>query len=77
MEASQASVKFRENEVKSIYITPIANIRTELKLFNAIFYLDRSPFKDLILKPSSYMEPSIPNQVPNLHYSGYVNLPMK
>ncbi|XP_055322824.1 uncharacterized protein LOC129578378 isoform X2 [Sitodiplosis mosellana] len=75
MEASESVVKLKNGESKTMYITPIANIRTELKLFNAIFYLDRTPFKNLILDPESYQEPNIPNRVSSkFSYSGYDKL---
>lgn len=72
MEASESVVKLQNGEATTFYITPIANIRTELKLFNAVFYLDRTPFKSLILDPDSYQEPRIQNQISKFQYSGYV-----
>lgn len=76
METSQHVVKLKNSEGTSLCITPIANIRTELKLFNAIFYLNRTPMlKELILDPSSYEEPKIPNRIPEFQYTGYVSQP--
>lgn len=72
MEASESAVKLKNGEATKMFITPIANIRTELKLFNAIFYLDRTPFKNLILDPDSYQEPNFPNRISKFTYSGYV-----
>lgn len=74
MEASDAVVKLKNGESSTLRITPIANIRTELKLFNAVLYLDRTTFKDLILNPDLYTEQSIPNQIKNFNYSGYVRI---
>lgn len=72
MEASESVVKLKNGEATNMFIMPIANIRTELKLFNAIFYLDRTPFKNLILDPDSYVEPNIPRRISKFTYSGYV-----
>lgn len=72
MEASEHVVKSKYCETHKLYMTPIANIRTELKLFNSIFYLDMSPMKDLILDPNSYKEPNIQDRITNFQYSGYV-----
>lgn len=73
MEASESVVKLKNGESTKMYITPIANIRTELKLFNSVFYLDRTPFKNLILDPDTYHEPDVPSRVPKFSYSGYVS----
>lgn len=72
MESSEAVVKLKNGELSTLFITPIANIRTELKLFNAVFYLDRTTFKDLILNPDTYKKPNIPNRISKFRYSGYV-----
>lgn len=73
MEASEAVSNIKNGESTKIYITPIANIRTELKLFNAIFYMNQTPFKNLILNPNSYKEPEIPNRIQSFKYVGYVS----
>lgn len=73
MEASESVVKSKDIENKSLNITPIANIRAELKLFNAVFYLDRTPLKSLILNPIAYNEPTLPNRIPKFKYTGYVS----
>lgn len=72
MEASENVVKSMDIETKSLSMTPIANIRAELKLFNAVFYLNRTPLKSLILDPISYEEPALPNRIPKFRYTGYV-----
>lgn len=72
MESSENVVKLKNGEATTLYITPIANIRTELKLFNAVFYLDRTPLKDLILNPMSYKNPNITDRIPKFRYAGYV-----
>lgn len=72
---SVVSAKLKNYEATSLYITPIANIRTELKLFNAVFYLDRTPLKGLILDPSSYKEPTMYNRIQGFRSSGYVSHP--
>lgn len=74
MEASEKVVRSNVSEAKSLKITPIANIRAELKLFNAVFTLNRSPLKSLILDPISYREPTIPNRIPRFNYTGYVSI---
>ncbi|XP_031633386.1 uncharacterized ATP-dependent helicase C29A10.10c-like isoform X2 [Contarinia nasturtii] len=72
LEASEAVSKLKHGESTTIYIKPIANIRTELKLFNAIFYLNQTPFKNLILNPKLYKPPTIPNNITKeFSYSGY------
>lgn len=73
MEASECVVKSSNIEMMSFHLTPIANIRAELKLFNAVFYLNRTSLKSLILDPISYQEPTIPNRIPQFHYTGYVS----
>lgn len=73
MEASENVVQSKYMETQSLYITPIANIRAELKLFNAVFYLNRTPLKSLILDPINYKEPTIPNRIPKFRYTGYVS----
>lgn len=73
MEASENVVKSKDIETQSLHMTPIANIRAELKLFNAVFYLDRTPLKSLILDPINYIEPTIPNRIPKFHYTGHVS----
>lgn len=74
MEASESVVRLKNGESTTLCITPIANIRTELKLFNAVFHLDRTQFKNLILNPDSYQEPNIPNRISTkFSYSGYVS----
>lgn len=73
MEVSEEVVKSKDIETQSLYITPIANIRAELKLFNAVFYLNRTPLKSLILDPIKYNEPTIPNRISKFHYTGYVS----
>lgn len=73
MEASESVVKLKNGEATTLHIMPIANIRTELKLFNAVFYLDRTPLRKLVLEPSSYKESIIPNRIPDFTYTGYVS----
>lgn len=73
MEVSENVVKSKDIEAQSLYMTPIANIRAELKLFNAVFYLNRTPLKSLILDPINYNEPTIPNRIPKFQYTGYVS----
>lgn len=72
METSESAARSKYSESQTLYVTPIANIRTELKLFNAIFHLNMSPLKNLILDPDSYNEPIIPNRISTFQYSGYV-----
>lgn len=74
MEASDSVVNLRNGEVTTLFITPIANIRTELKLFNAIFYLDRTTLKELVLNPSSYKDPNMSDIFSEIRYTGYVNI---
>lgn len=74
MEASETVVSSTITEAKTLIITPIANIRPELKLFNAVFYLNRTPLKSLILDPISYREPVIPNRIPKFQYTGYASI---
>lgn len=73
MEVSDSVVKLKNGEATSLYITPIANIRTELKLFNAVFHLDRTPLKELVLNPSSYQEPKIFNRIQDFRCASYVS----
>lgn len=74
MEASEMVVRPNVSETKSLKMTPIANIRAELKLFNAVFSLNRTPLKSLILDPTAYKEPAIPNRIPRFKYTGYVGI---
>lgn len=71
MEASE-NVTQSDYAATNLFITVIANIRTELKLFNAVFHLDMTPLKNLILNPVTYKEPHFPDKISTFHYSGYV-----
>lgn len=73
METSVNVTKMKNSEGTSLFITPISNIRTELKLFNAVFYVDKTPLKDLILNPLSYRHPTISDHIRQFQYSGYVS----
>lgn len=73
MEASSSVVKLKNSDATTLFITPIANIRTELKLFNSIFYMERTKLRELMLNPSAYDESNIPNYIPNFTYTGYVS----
>lgn len=72
MEASEIAVKFKSGENKILHITPIANIRTELKLFNAVFYLERTPLKNVILDPSLLAKQKRSKGIPKYEYAGCV-----
>lgn len=73
METSVNVIKMKSSEGASLFITPISNIRTELKLFNAVFYVDKTPLKKLILDPLSYRHPTISDHIRDFQYSGYVS----
>lgn len=77
MEASQKVVPSMIEQATSIYVKPIANIRSELKQFSAIFYLQNTAYNDLILKPSTYKHPKVFNLIPHFQYSGYVSIYLK
>lgn len=74
MEAAEATGSANINiETVSITVKPIACIRTEMKLFSAVYSLNDSPMKSFILNPLSYKEPIMSNRSPNFKYNGYVS----
>lgn len=72
MEASETAVKFTNTQSTSFYATPITNIRSELKQFSAILYLEKTPFKDMIINPikNPLTDPKV--QIEGFKYTGYV-----
>lgn len=57
----------------SATVTPISNIRTELKLFSAVYSLRNSAMKQYILNPLGREAVEEPPKFPVWRYSGYVS----
>lgn len=57
----------------SVTVTPITNIRTELKLFSAVYTLKNSAMKQYILDPLAHVAPREPPQFADFRYLGYVS----
>lgn len=72
LEASETVVNFTSPQPTSFYATPIANIRSELKQFSAILYLEKTPFKDMIINPVKNPLPDPRVQIEGFIYTGYV-----
>lgn len=73
METSEKAVQIPDiQSITRCFATHVSNIRTELKLFNAILHVKNSPLRTLILSPLSYKEPIIPSKSSN--YTGYVSI---
>lgn len=74
MEASPSDIsKLITRDARNCSIIPIANIRTDLKLFSAIFSLKKSPIKDYILDPLKNQYNEKITKSPNFHYNGFVS----
>lgn len=59
----------------SVTVTPITNIRTELKLFSAVYTLKNSAMKQYILDPLAHAASQVPAQLPDFRYKNYVSAP--
>lgn len=59
---------------ESVFVTSITNIRTELKLFSAVYNLKNSPMKQYILDPLAQKTFQKPSKFPNWKYAGRVSV---
>lgn len=57
----------------SVTVSPISNIRTELKLFSAVYTLKNSAMKQYILNPLAQETFQRPPKIPGWQYQGYVS----
>lgn len=58
----------------SVTVTPISNIRTELKLFSAVYTLKNSAMKQYILNPLAQEVSQKPTKYSNWQYRGRVRI---
>lgn len=58
--------------VAGVTITPLTNIRLEIKLFSAVLNLKESPLRNVILNPSLMAEFPEPRKAQKFDYKGYV-----
>lgn len=58
--------------VAGVTITPLTNIRLEIKLFSAVLNLKESPLRNVILNPSLMAECPEPRKAQKFDYKGYV-----
>lgn len=73
MEASPNDIsKLITRDARNCSMITISNIRTELKLFSAVFSLKKSPIKDYILDPLKHQCIEKISKSPNFHYIGFV-----
>lgn len=75
MEASSKVMDQLGETLKILNVKPIANIRTGLKLFNALFHLKNSPFLDIVLH-RKFPHP-IENMLKDFKYVGRVGFNTK
>lgn len=75
MEASSKVMNRLGQTIKILNVKPIANIRTGLKLFYALFHLKYSPFLDIILHRKS--PNTIENMLKDFFYVGRVGIQYK
>lgn len=57
MEAAKVSSNVDLDISSAIYITPVSNIRYELKVFSAIYSLEESILRNFILSPREHLVP--------------------
>lgn len=73
METSEYVLPPTIDNATKIIVTSIANIRTELKQFNAIYYLKKTAFEEAILSPASWKQPVVTNKIPIFTCESYVS----
>lgn len=58
--------------IAGVTITPITNIRLEIKLFSSVLGLKESPLRNVILNPLIMAESAEPRTTGKFDYKGYV-----
>lgn len=75
MEAAPTKAnEYITGDTLNVTVSPISNIRTELKLFSAVYTLKSSAMKQYILNPLAQETLfQRPPKIPGWHYQGYVS----
>lgn len=61
-------------DTHAVSVTPISNIRSDLKLFSAVYTLKNSAMKQYILNPLANIVPKNAPRGPKFVYKGYVSV---
>lgn len=58
---------------RNVSLTPLSNIRSEMKLFSAVYTLADCKLREQLLNPLEHIRATAPNDHRNFVYNGYVS----
>lgn len=62
-----------DENTKAVTVTPVSNMRVEMRLFMAIFNLSSFPMREMILNPLKHMRITQFRDLHTFDYKGYVS----